>query len=147
VRQLIKIIESSDSDLDALQHLFFKTRRETFLWVDASEFNLSDFQKETKGEYILAAYADKMLVGFVSVWAADNFIHHLYVDENYQNQNIGTQLLKAVIDKFNLPLRLKCQEKNTRAVCFYKRKGFIEKERGYSETGPYILFELNEKSH
>ncbi|UII34515.1 GNAT family N-acetyltransferase [Fulvivirga ulvae] len=139
---MIQIIESREKDIDALRNLFLKTRLTTFSWIEPSQFKLSDFEKETDGEYILVALDDELLVGFVSVWVADNFVHHLYVDEKYHNKNIGTELLKTTIDKIGLPIRLKCEENNAKAVSFYKQKGFVEKERGQSKNGTYILFEL-----
>lgn len=90
----------------------------------------------------MVALDDELLVGFISVWVADNFVHHLYVDEKHHNKNIGTELLKTTIDKVGLPIRLKCEENNAKAVSFYKQKGFVEKERGQSKNGTYILFEL-----
>ena len=138
---MVQITESRDKDLDALRNLFLRTRLTTFSWVDTSQFTLSDFEQETEGEYILVALDDELLVGFVSIWVADNFVHHLYVEEKYQNKNIGTQLLNTAISKIGLPIRLKCEENNVKAVGFYKQKGFVEKERGQSKNGTYILFE------
>jgi len=145
VYKMIEITEIREKDIDSLRSLFFKTRLITFSSADISQFKLSDFEEQTKDEYILVALADERVIGFVSVWAADNFIHHLYVDEQFQNQNVGTQLLKAVYDKFGLPISLKCEENNSKAICFYRRKGFMEKGNGQSEIGTYILFELNKK--
>lgn len=142
---MIEITEIREKDIDSLRSLFLKTRLITFSSADISQFKLSDFEEQTKDEYILVALADERVIGFVSVWAADNFIHHLYVDEQFQNQNVGTQLLKAVYDKFGLPISLKCEENNSKAICFYRRKGFMEKGNGQSEIGTYILFELNKK--
>ena len=140
---MIQIIESREKDIDALRNLYLRTRLTAFSWVDTSQFKLSDFERETDGEYILVALHGELLVGFVSIWVADNFIHHLYVDEKYQNKNIGRELLKTVIDKIGLPIRLKCDENNAKAIGFYTQKGFVEKERGSSENGTYILFELS----
>jgi len=142
---MIEITEIREKDIDSLQSLFSKTRLITFSCADVSQFKLSDFEEQTKGEYILVALADERVIGFASVWVPDNFIHHLYVDEQFQNQNAGTQLLKAVHDKFGLPISLKCEESNSKAICFYRRKGFTEKGSGQSEIGTYILFELNRK--
>lgn len=139
---MIRIIECREKDIDALRNLYFNSRRSTFPWADKSQFQLSDFDKQTEGEDILVALSGEIPVGFISVWAVDNFIHHLYVGETCQNQTIGTQLLKAAIDRLNFPIRLKCEESNEKAASFYRKKGFAEKERGQSETGTYILFEL-----
>ena len=54
-----------------------------------------------------------------------------------------TELLKAAIQKTQFPLTLKCLENNIKAVEFYNNTGFIEKEKGRSENGTYILFELS----
>jgi GNAT superfamily N-acetyltransferase len=142
---MIKVTESREKDIEAMRNLFFKTRVTTFSWNDTSKFKLSDFEKETENEYILVALANEVLVGFISVWTADNFIHHLYVDRKFQNQGIGTHLLIAVLDKFGYPIKLKCEEKNKKAFDFYKQKGFSEIEKGQSENGTYILFELNRR--
>lgn len=142
---MIEITEVIEKDINTLRSLFFKTRLTTFSWTDTSKFKLSDFDIQTKDEYILVAHSDQRVIGFVSVWVADNFIHHLYVDEQFHNQKVGTQLLKAVQDKFGLPISLKCEENNSKAICFYRQKGFEEKGSGQSEIGTYILFEINKK--
>lgn len=138
----MKIREIRKSDLDSLRNIFLKERQTTFSWIDSNTYNLQDFDIETKGEYILTAVSDDIVIAFISVWVEDNFIHHLYVDQKYQGKGIGTQLLKAALNKSGFPVTLKCLEKNTQAVNFYKSKGFIEKEKGKTEQGTYILFQL-----
>ena len=139
---MIQIIERRKTDEQRLQDLFFKLRKAVY---NDTNSTASDFCKETEGEDILIALLNNQVVGFISVWVADNFVHHLYVEESYQNLNIGTRLLQAVIEKTGVPVRLKCVETNTKAIEFYSRKGFIEKERGQSESGAYILFELRNR--
>jgi ribosomal protein S18 acetylase RimI-like enzyme len=138
----MKIREIRKSDLDSLRNIFLKERQTTFSWVDTATFNLQDFDVETEAEYILIAISDNIVMGFISMWVEDNFIHHLYVDQKYHRKGIGTQLLKAALNKSDFPVTLKCLENNTLAVNFYKNKGFIEKEKGQSEQGTYILFQL-----
>lgn len=139
---IMEIIKIRKSDHDILRTLFLKERQRTFSWLDPSEFQLKDFERATKGELILVAIIERIPVGFISIWMKDHFIHHLYIDQNYQGKGIGTALLKAAIDKTGLPITLKCLEHNTKAVIFYGKKGFICIERGQSEHGAYILFEL-----
>lgn len=138
----MEIITIRKSDYPSLRILFLKERQSTFSWIDPSRFHLKDFDTAIKDEEVLVAVIDTIVVGFISIWMPNKFIHHLYVDQKYQDKGIGTQLIKAAIEKANFPLTLKCLEKNIKAVAFYKRKGFIEKERGPSEHGDYILFEL-----
>lgn len=142
---MVKIVESSESHITTLRELFLKVRQNTFTWADTASFNILDFDKETEGEYVLIAICDNSLVGFISVWPVDNFIHHLYVHEKYQKKGIGTALLKAALAKTKFPIRLKCIENNIKAVNFYKKNGFVEKGRGMTEEGAFILFELNDK--
>jgi ribosomal protein S18 acetylase RimI-like enzyme len=140
---MIIITSIREKDLDAAKNLFLQSRLSTFTWSNASKFELSDFDIQTKDEVIYVALSDEQVIGFVSVWAIDNFVHHLYVDERFFNQKVGTLLLKTVIEKFGLPIRLKCDENNSKAISFYSKRGFLEIGRGESETGKYLLLELN----
>nr|WP_253202592.1 GNAT family N-acetyltransferase [Flavobacterium sp. MC2016-06] len=112
--------------------------------MDSITFNLLDFDKETQGEYILTVLCDDKVIGFISVWIPTNFIHHLYIDESFHKRGIGKELLKTVIEKTGLPIRLKCLEKNTDAIQFYKKLGFEKREKGESENGSYYVMKLSE---
>lgn len=141
---MVEITEHNKSHLPDLRKLFLQERQSTFVWVNQSEFRLKDFERETEGEYILIAIENGILIGFISVWERNNFIHHLYIDKKYHGQGVGTKLLHAIIAKIGFPITLKCLENNTKAVNFYIKKGFTQKERGLSGHGGYILFELKE---
>ncbi|WET01963.1 GNAT family N-acetyltransferase [Flavobacterium sp. YJ01] len=142
---MLHIVEFRNNHLSSLQEIFLEERKRTFIWNDISEFELDDFIKQTQGECILTALWNDIPVGFISIWMPNNFIHHLYVNHNYQGKNIGSELLKAAILKTNFPLTLKCLEKNTKAIDFYIKNGFVEKEKGHSNNGIYILFELTKE--
>jgi len=142
---MVVVEEAKNVNLPLLRTIFLKERQRTFTEQNTSEFKLEDFDKQTQGEYILSALIDDIPVGFISIWMPNNFIHHLYVDNAYQGKNIGTQLLKATIQKTAFPITLKCLVSNTKAIDFYLRKGFVEKSRGQSGNGTYILFELTKE--
>lgn len=141
----LKIIELRKDDLNSLRELFLKVRKSTFVWKDQSTFELSDFDIQTQGEYIMTAYYDEKVVGFISIWLVDNFIHHLFIDEKFQKIGIGKELLKAAINKTGFPLKLKCLEKNIQAIQFYKKTGFVEKGKGGVGENSFIAFELNQE--
>ena len=145
VRTTIKVVAKDRGDITALRELYLKVRQTTFTWADPRKFNILDFDRDTEGETILAAIRNKAIIGFISIWLVDNFIHHLYIDEKYQKIGVGTALLKAALNRTKFPVRLKCLEKNTGAIAFYKKNGFCEKGGGVTEEGPFILFELNDK--
>ena len=142
---MVVVEEAKNVNLPLLRTIFLKERQRTFTEQNTSEFKLEDFDKQTQGEYILSALIDDIPVGFISIWMPNNFIHHLYVDNAYQGKNIGTQLLKAAIQKTAFPITLKCLVSNTKAINFYLRKGFVEKSRGQSGNGTYILFKLTKE--
>lgn len=143
----MQIRKIRNSDYDTLRKLFLKERQTTFTWLDPSEFKLDDFERAINGEFVLVALDEDVPVGFISIWMPNSFIHHFYIDQKNQGKGIGTQLLKAAIQETGLPVTLKCLENNTKAVNYYKRKGFIEKERGLSGHGEYLLFELKNRLH
>lgn len=141
---MVRITESRETDLDSLRELFLRVRQATFSRADSTSFGILDFDKETEGEYILVALWGECVVGFISVWMQDNFIHHLFVDVAYQQKGIGTALLSAIQKRTKLPLTLKCLESNTRALDFYKRRGFNVKGSGANQAGAFVLLELDQ---
>lgn len=95
------------------------------------------FEKEIEGEVILVAKEDSRIVGFVSVWETENFLHHLYVTPEYQGRGIGSNLITVCKEKFGLPISLKCDRCNNKAREFYKRNGWITKREGVGEYGTW----------
>lgn len=124
-----------------VKKLFLESRQRTFFWLDTSAFGLNDFEEQTKGEQIFVAIEERKVIGFISIWLEDNFIHHLYVMENYKKKRVGSKLLETAIQEMKGRIRLKCLEKNTSAIIFYKRHGFIEQQKGASTEGSFILME------
>lgn len=139
----IKISEAQSKDYELLREIFVTARQNTFFWLDPSVFLLEDFDKQTQGELILVAFVEDVPTGFISIWKPTNFIHHLYIDQKYQNKGIGTLLLQEAQKHTKFPITLKCLEDNTKAVEFYLRKGFLKEGKGQSENGNYILFGLS----
>lgn len=82
------------------------------------------------------------LAGFVSVWTADLFLHHLYVTPSYQRRGIGQALIEHCIEHFGLPLSLKCLKSNTSACAFYERLGWRVVGEGDSVDGPYLMYRI-----
>lgn len=135
------IVKYESQHTDQLKKLFLESRQKTFYWLDTTAFNLNDFELQTQDEQLFVAIEEKTVIGFISLWLEDNFIHHLYVRESDQQKRIGSQLLDVAMQQMNGPIRLKCLEKNSPAIFFYKKHGFIELEKGMSTEGIYILME------
>ena len=99
-----------------------------------------DFEREIDGELTLVAIVDERIVGYISIWEPDWFIHHLYVDPIAHGTGIGTALISYLAGlAASHQISLKCQLANTRAIGFYKSLGFSETpENGTDEFGDWL---------
>ncbi|UOQ69600.1 GNAT family N-acetyltransferase [Hymenobacter volaticus] len=131
------------SDTEALAHLFLQARRAAFPWVDPVLFQLSDFASQTQGETIwVAALAEGPVVGFISVWPPSCFVHHLFVAPAYQGQDIGQRLLASLTSWLPLPYTLKCLTRNTRALTFYLKNGWLQAGSSGQGNDAYQLLQF-----
>jgi len=133
------VIEAArPADLPVLAQLYLDVRRQTMTWLPPDRFRYEDFAADAAGETIqVARGVNDEILGFISVWPADNFIHMLYVRETSQGAGVGAALLKALPDWPSRGYRLKCLVKNARATSFYLRHGFFVVGAGASEEGDY----------
>jgi len=136
-------IQKFSGDLNVLL-ILFNAARKSARGFPSNDTSLEEFEKQVDGELIYTATVNKNIVGFVSVWEMDNFIHHLYVDPEHQNRNIGKALIAKCKEIFGLPLSLKCVEKNSKARSFYEKNGWAIEKRGTGPDGPYILYILKD---
>jgi len=130
-------------DSRELARLFFEVRRNAFTWRDPATFALDDFEFQSAAENITVA-EDRAgaIVGFVSVWEPDSFVHHLFVATHAQGLGVGPKLLHSLHDWLPFPHRLKCSAPNSKAEAFYRKRGWTEIGRGDSSDGPYLSMEL-----
>lgn len=144
----MRIRPASVSDHPALAELFLQVRREIFTWQDSASFRLDDFAIETEGEVIhLAENEEGRLLGFISVWEPENFVHHLFIAGNSRGTGIGKALLSELGSRDPGPFRLKCVEDNSNALAFYRRLGWTVIGRGESDDRPYLLMESARHPH
>lgn len=140
---MIEITEVFPFDKDVLRGIYLAGRKEINAETASDIFQLADFDAHTKGEHILVARYNGSIAGFISIWLQENFLHHLYISKEFRQKGIGTALLKAGCKLTTSKAQLKCLEKNVNAISFYKKNGFIEKSKGKSKDGDYILFDKN----
>jgi ribosomal protein S18 acetylase RimI-like enzyme len=122
-----------------LQALYLAARTAAFPWQDASGYQLTDFDRAVLGEAIWVAESDNELLGFVAIYQAENFIHHLYVDPHLPPQGVGSALLHAAQATFSTPGSLKCLTKNEKALNFYRKYGWQIVETGNDGSEDYYL--------
>lgn len=138
---MIAITEVFPFDKDVLREIYLTGRKKIIEASISDSFQLDDFDKHTKGEHILVARYNGVIAGFISMWLQENFLHHLYISNEFQRKGIGTALLNAGCKLTTSSVQLKCLESNTTAIAFYKKHGFTEKSKGQSKDGAYVLFE------
>ena len=83
-------------------------------------------------------YDDEFVKGIIHI--DKNQIIEFYVDSFFENQGIGSKLIKFAIEQMNCDF-LWVLEKNISAIRFYQRHGFaITEEKQYEEgTTEYIV--------
>jgi GNAT superfamily N-acetyltransferase len=114
--------------------LYQKALRDTFTWIPIWQHNARDFLQSAGEEDIYVAVAEGEIVGVAGVFAADNFLHSLYVAK--RGLGIGKAMLDHILGVATGPVTLKCQTANIRAQAFYVREGFVAVELGQDPPGP-----------
>lgn len=141
-RTRITIRRALPEDDQALAQVYLASRRAHFHWTNPESFSLADFEHDSAGEVVhLACDNEGKVVGFVSVWELDAFVHLLFIAPGHEGQGIGQQLLDHLATWLPLPHRLKCVVANTAALGFYRRLGWQEVDQGMDGKEPYLLME------
>ncbi len=141
----ILVLEATQSNYEELREIFFTVRKNTFHWIKPETLKLSDFDESTKDELILIALIENEIVGFISIWVPEKFIHNLFVLEGFQGRGVGTALVNEAIERVGLPLALKCVKSNTKAFNYYVSHNWkVEKEDMCSEGLYYLMKYYNE---
>lgn len=138
----VHIRPRTPEDTQALRHLYFSERTALFSGFNPDWFLAHDFDKDTQGEKIFVATVHEQIVGFISVWEADPFVHHLYVTAQYQGKGIGKRLHDTAISVLKRPVILKCLKRNAKAIVFYSTLGWVLEGKGMDDFGEYVLFTL-----
>lgn len=101
------------------------------------------FDAATEGERVYLCESSRgELMGFVSVFAPESFIHHLHVAPAYQRHGVGSALLASLAAWLPPPWSLKCVEANTEALTFHAATGWIEQARAQGPEGPHLLLTI-----
>jgi ribosomal protein S18 acetylase RimI-like enzyme len=124
-------------DILQLEDLFLITQRMTFSSRHADEFKIGDFQISIAEDVVFVAENDGKVLGFVSIYPADNFVHNLFVHPDYQRLGIGSELLIFAEKVLKKPITLKVAFDNESVGDFYKKHGYTEVQ----SDEPYLLFE------
>lgn len=109
-------------------------------WLPMEATSNANFAKVSDSEMVIVCCReDGAVLGFISVYEVESFIHHLYVAPNCQGQGVGTALLHSLEAWLPMPWHLKCVERNENALAFYASQGWIEENRAQGPEGAYVL--------
>jgi len=132
----VEVKTAAGIDLAVLVDIFNSSRAGAGCY-SGEEINTERFTESIEGEEVHVAVLRGKIVGFVSVWAAERFIHHLYVLPQYQGVGAGSSLLRICEEIYGLPLSLKCDTCNKYAQRFYRGKGWWSSDSGAGPDGPW----------
>jgi ribosomal protein S18 acetylase RimI-like enzyme len=131
---------ATPADSASLAELYLRARLAAFTWMNPADFHRDDFYRHTEGEIIhLAEDPHGAIVGFLSLWEPDQFIHHLFISPDHLRQGIGRSLLADLQRRLPARFRLKCLVANRPAIAFYRSLGWAEIERGSGPEGEFLL--------
>ncbi len=140
---MMVIRKATAKDTPALEVLFQVTRQSTFTLRPSDEFQIGDYQKSTAEDDVWVAEKSGEIVGCVSTYRFDNFIHNLFVHPKYQGQGTGSKLLKIAEQNLARPMTLKIAMDNLKVCGFYEKYGWYQASEHNDMDEPYVLYKKN----
>ncbi len=114
--------------------LYVRSGSAAFTWRPAEHFQAADFLRFAEEEEVWLAFMGDALVGILSLFRPENFVHCLYIDPDAQGLGVGKALVARVRKAVGAPLTLKLDVPNRRAVAFYEATGW-ERMTGLDDQG------------
>ena len=117
-------------EIAACAALYERVGNVTFSWRPKNWFRAADFLRFAKEEAVFIAEANGQILGLLSLYRPESFVHCLYIDQAAQGLGVGTALIEHAAKEARHPLSLKVDEPNKRAMAFYESRGFKRIESG-----------------
>ena len=122
------------ADIEAAADIYVRSGTAAFTWRPKGHFNAADFKRFAAEEDVWLALLGDAIVGFLSLFRTENFIHCLYVDPDAQGLGVGRSLVAHLRRETRRALTLKLDTPNERAIAFYEKTGWI-RLRGADDAG------------
>ncbi|MGD9508369.1 MAG: GNAT family N-acetyltransferase [Geminicoccaceae bacterium] len=124
------------ADVAACARLFAAGQQE--IEPRAPPWRETEFGEQVTGEEILVAACGSEVVGFLSLWRPEAFVHFLHVTTSWRRRGVGRRLLCAARDEVRRPLELKCLAANRAALSFYRHLGWQPTGTAEGTAAPYV---------
>lgn len=115
------IRKATEFDESQLAELFFVTRKATFVSRSHNLIQPSDYLGSTSEDDVWVAEEEGLIVGFVSTYPKNNFIHNLFVHPIHQKKAVGSALLTFAENTLSKPMTLKIAMDNLSVCAFYEK--------------------------
>ncbi|WP_284620780.1 GNAT family N-acetyltransferase [Aquabacterium humicola] len=126
-------------DRESLEAIFCQALADA-PWLSSNAKARPNFSEVSSGETVIVCCSpEDQVIGFVSVYVPESFVHHLYVARSQQGRGVGRALLYSLESWLSMPWRLKCLTQNERALAFYLSQGWAEEHRALGPEGPFAL--------
>jgi GNAT superfamily N-acetyltransferase len=117
-------------DGDAIAEVFLASRRVAMPWLPelhTDEETRAFFAGVIAACEVLVVRRSGRVLGFLALRGDE--VEHLYVHPTAQRRGVGTALLEAAKARRPGGLELWAFQRNTPALAFYTRRGFVERRR------------------
>lgn len=138
----VKVRRARGDELEDCAELYERSGRDAFIWRPKDWFKAADFLRFAVHEEIYVAESHGAILGILSLYRPQSFVHCLYVEPSAQHFGIGRALLDAVSKIADGPLSLKVDAPNERALAFYERYGFTRADIGDDNGISWILMKM-----
>jgi ribosomal protein S18 acetylase RimI-like enzyme len=125
-------------DMKACAGLYVEIGRADFHWRPRRAFRADDFLGYAEHEELWVAEPDGAVVGFLSYFAPDHFLHCLFVHREARGRGLGSALIAHVRAHYGAPHSLKVDVPNEEARRFYERLGYVETDSGAMDGVDWI---------
>ncbi len=116
------------AELAACAGLYEAGQREIMPDDPPQAWSRAGFADATTGEDVFVALGPSgEVVGFVSLWRPEPFVHFLHVARDWRGRGVGRALLDHALATVPAgPVDLKCLSDNRPALAFYRRLGWVQ---------------------
>lgn len=114
----------SVAEIEDAAALYVRSGRAAFAWRPPHHFRAEDFRMFALDEEVWLALMGDALVGILSIFRPERFVHCLYVDPDAQGLGVGRALVDHVRRAAGASLTLKLDVPNRKAIAFYEATGW-----------------------